>query len=137
MPYSFCFALIDQATQQAFGVIPHVGSGVTKNCVGIVAVRTLAPLTSRGRKSRSQKLSVAECFHVLVGSPLSPWTATILDSRMDISHQRSIPGRNDAYSTVKGSGCAPSGFGFKISRPIISRGRSKDSTLANASDHAP
>ena len=38
MTYSFCFALIDQATQQTFGMIPYVGSSVTKYRVGIVTV---------------------------------------------------------------------------------------------------
>lgn len=38
MTYIICFALINQATQQAFGVIPHISGSVTKYCVRIIAV---------------------------------------------------------------------------------------------------
>ena len=38
VPYIIRFALIDQATQETFRVIPYISSGVTKHHVRIIAI---------------------------------------------------------------------------------------------------
>lgn len=72
---------------------------------------------------------------MFVGSPLSPWTATILDRQDDVSLVTIVAMRQIAYSTAKKLGFGSSGFGYKISRPISLRRRSRDSTLSNAMGH--
>ena len=38
MPYFLCIALIYQAPEQAFGVIPHISRSVTKDHVRVIAI---------------------------------------------------------------------------------------------------
>jgi hypothetical protein len=120
------FPLIHQTDQKIFGMIYYSSCGASKCSTSMYPndmTRTLG--TSCGRNSLIQIALVSGCFQLSMGSPFSPWTATIL--RISFQHSY-IARRRQPYSAMKSS-LAPLSAGCKTckpSRPIISRSQERE-----------